>query len=1003
MKNKKTSLLFALAATFVLSICASVGGLSKGAGAQEALGEAVLIGGAIEEEYLLGEYLNVPSAKLTCGNETKDARVIVKKPNGELVQTTNVALLEGGIYTVEYRAVFGGKVKTVEKNFTVQTPVFLVQSKNSSAVYGEDSSQYQTGIKGVNVDLAEGDILTYNDVIDLKASEGDFLEFILPPTDGPATNDLRKLVVTLTDFHDPSISLTVVVQCAKSEGEDKWYYDYTYVQAGGQNQTPAGFEAGTGKTHVGNEWGAPTRFSFYGMHGSNVSVGTEKLKLTYSEKDNTVYANGMKVIRLDDLNTFEEAWKGFTTGEVKMTIKGDKYSRPCARLLITRIGINNLNQTILVDEKAPEINVDYAGYSEDTLPSACKGYSYPVFNAKGMDNAAGAVPVKTTVYYGYNSEQRFQVEVVDGKFKTDRLGYYTIEYSAVDNYGNVGKKAVTIECTADSADITVAPQGVYTTTVKTGELLFPADIAYEGGTGIATTWATVKTPDGTEISLKNGYRPEEAATHTVILYVTDILGKTATYTYDVEVTVNTKPVFLDDVVLPKFFLSGYNYTLPTLSAYDYSSGVKEIATTISVKDGAGERVLKDGVGNFTADENGYATISYNAIGSKGLTQKQYQVPVVATGMEEDSLDMTTYFYGENLTKVATNNSIKIGSTTSTEYHFINPVIAHKFNMQFSITGNAFECLQLIFTDSKDATRQFTVEIEKSSNPDENALLKINGIATRERPSAGFYGNSLFSFSYDELGKTIQEGALLKQAIKNADGSLFEGFSSDLMYVSVRMIGVEGTAELEWKNFGGQTLSKMDMDMIKPLIALSQDYQSSYEYKSVCEIYPAISVDVLCPETINSLTVYDPNGDIVKDINGMLLSGVSFAQSYFVQLDYYGSYSVVYTAKDLSGRTQTYYAALFVADNEEPIISLQGEVKSQIKLGEKIKIVSAFAVDNVDENVAVYTYLVDPDGIITSVENGGSVVATKKGVYQIRYMSIDSFGNYKLFTVQVTVV
>ncbi len=1001
MKNKKRNILVGLAA-FLLSACASVGVWVYGARAQAAA-EPILAGGEIEEEYILGEYLTVPAAQITCGDKTENAKIIVKTPKGELLQSTNVHLLQGGVYTIEYRAIFDGELKTVEKTFTVQTPLFSALSKNSSAVYGEDSSQYQTGLKGVNVKMAEGDILTYNDVIDLNASEGDFLEFILPPVSGAGTCDLRKIIVTLTDIHNPDVTLTVVAQCPENYGgSDLWYYDYTYVLAGGQNQTPSGFEEGSGNLHVGNEWGSPTRFSFYGMHGTDVAVGTETLKLRYDEETNAVYANSTRVIDLDDLNFFEEPWRGFTTGEVKMTITGDKYNTPVANMLITKIGVNNLNQTILTDDEAPEITVDYEDYDSANLPNASKGYSYPVFSAKAMDKAFGVVPVKAKVYYSYESSQRYQVEIQDGKFKTDKAGYYTIEYSAVDGYLNVGKKLVVIQCNDTSLDITAEASGTYATTGKTGELIFPAKVAYVGGTGTVETYATVKAQEGEETLIEEGFRPENAGKYTVTLYAKDMLGKTGWYSYEVEVTANDKPVFLDEVILPNYFLSGYNYTLPSLFAYDYSSGKAEIPTVITVKDGDGERELTDGVGSFTADADGYATIIYNATGAQGNNQKEYKVPVVNTWLSEEALDMSKYFYGENITSVANDDNVAVTATADTEYDFINPIIAHKFELKFAITKNAFACLQLVFTDAEDENIQFTVEIENSGNPDENALLKINGVATRYRPAAGFYGGS-FYFYYDDVNKILEDDVNLKQYVEDEEENLFEGFPSGKLYLTARVIGVEGEAEIAWKEVGGQILCNMDADTIKPSLTIANDYKPSYVLGEVCEIYSAVSADVLSPEVYTSLTVYDPNGAVMTDRDGVALSGVPFDKSYFIDLNYYGSYSVVYSSKDAAGREQTYYYAVYVADYVAPVISLLGKTQTEVKLGGKINILKGTATDNLDGEVSVYTYLVTPSSLVKKVENGGTYVATEKGVYEIRYMAIDSFGNLTIFTYQVTVV
>ena len=1001
MKNKKRNILVGLAA-FLLSACASVGVWVYGARAQAAA-DPILAGGEIEEEYLLGEYLTVPAAQITYGDKTENAKIIVRTPKGELLQSTNVHLLQGGVYTIEYRALFGGELKTVEKTFTVQTPLFSAPSKNSSAVYGVDSSQYQTGLRGVNVKIAEGDILTYNDVIDLNASEGDFLEFLLPPEEGAGTCDFRKIVVTLTDIHNPDVKLTVIVQGPDNYGgTDLWYYDYAYVLAGGQNQTPSGFEAGSSQLHVGNEWGSPTRFSFYGMHGTEVAVGTETLKLRYDEATRSVYANDTRVIDLDDLNFFEEPWRGFTTGEVRMTITGDKYNTPVANMLITKIGANNLNQTILTDDEAPAIMVDYEDYDSENLPNASKGYSYPVFNAKAMDKAFGVVPVKASVYYGYESSQRYQVEIQDGKFKTDRAGYYTIEYSAVDGYLNVGKELVVIKCNDTSPDVTAEPSGTYATEGKTGERILPAKIAYGGGTGGVETYATVKAQEGEEMLIEEGFRPESAGKYTVTLYAKDMLGKTAWYSYEVEVTANDKPVFLDEVILPNYFLSGYNYTLPSLSAYDYSSGKTEISTVITVKDGGEERELTDGVGSFTADADGYATIIYNATGAQGNNEKEYKVPVVDTWLSEETLDMSKYFYGANITSVANDNDVTVTATADTEYTFVNPIIAHKFAVKFAITKNAFSCLQLVFTDAEDDNVQFTVEIENSGDPEQNALLKINGIATRYRPSAGFYDGS-FYFYYDDVNKILEDDVNLKQYVEDEEENLFAGFPSGKLYLTAKLISVEGEAEIAWKEIGGQILSNMDLDTIKPSLTIAGDYKPSYTLGEVCEIYSAVSADVLSPEVYTSLTVYDPNGAVMKDKDGAALSGVPFDKSYFIDVNYYGSYSVVYSSKDAAGREQTYYYAVYVADYVAPVVSVLGKMQTEVKLGGKINILKGIATDNLDGEVPVYTYLVTPSSLIKKVESGGTYVATEKGVYEIRYMSIDSLGNLTILTYQVTVV
>ena len=1004
MKKKRIGLLATLAVSFVACLGASAGLWMHNVRAQEA--DPTLVGGEIEEEYLLGDSLTIPEAQISYDGKTEDAKIIVTKPDGEVVQTTNVLLEQGGVYTIEYRAVIDGELKSVEKEFIVQTPMFSGGSKNTFGVYGEDTSSCQTGIKGVNVSLAEGDVLAYNDIIDLRESNGSFLELFLLPKEGAGTIDLRKLVITLTDIYDPSITLTTIVQCyrgsATANDPNPWFFDHSYALAGGQNQIPSGIEGS--KVHVGNEWGAPVPYSFYGKRSGSVILGTETLQLSYSASENAVYANGVKIITLDDLNYFEQAWNGFTTGEVRMSIQGEGYSSPIAQMLITKIGANNLNKTLLHDNEGPAINVDYNGYDEASLPTAGKGLSYPVFDATARDRMSGEASVLTTVWYSYESSNRFQVDITDGRFKTDRTGVYTIEYLAEDAYRNVSKKTIKIECKESTPDLTAEAKGEYATDGATGELIFPADIAYEGGTGLVTTYATAKLDDGEEIRIDEGFRPENAGTYIVTLYAVDMLGKTATVEYELEVEVNDVPVFLDDVVLPRYFLVGYDYTLPNLYAYDYSNGKSQVLATISVDDGDGIRELSDGVGTFMPDDDGYATIIYTAYGEMGEGTKEYMVPVVNTWVDqmERTLDISQYFYGENIKKTVNDTNISITSTVDTEYTFVNPVLAHKFDLQFSITENEFSCVQLVFADAEDASKFFTIEIEKSSDPTTNAPLKINGVETRYNLGAGFYDGKSVYFYYDEVNNLLYDDSLLKTAVKNADGSVFEGFPSHKIYVTARIIGVKGNATLAWTSFGGQVMDSTDFDSINPALTLTNDYAASYDYQSVCEIYPAVTADILSAETYNVMTVYDPNGDVVTDVNGVLLEDVSFTQSYFINCNYYGSYSVVYSSTDIAGNEQRFYYAVYVKDNTAPKIVLEGEMQTEVQQGQTIKVVKALAVDNLDGELPLYTYVYTPEGITMKVENGGSFVAMYKGVYEIRYMAIDAFGNLQLATYKVTV-
>ena len=268
MKTKNKNLWIALIMATVLFVCALVGIFIGNINDVRAQGtdELMLSGGEIEEEYLLNDFVEIPAAKLSFGGETKDAEISVITPSGERIRSAKVKLTEGGQYKAEFKALFGGRAKTVSKTFTARIPLFSKTYAKTIWKYGVDESAYQTGKEGVNVRLAKGDTLTYNDIIDLRKSNGQIVDFFLLPGDGAGTKDLKRLIVTLTDLHDPSISLTIILQCANDHGgENKWWFDWTYVLAGGQNQTPTGVEGrGTPneKKWIGGDWGSVVPYSF---------------------------------------------------------------------------------------------------------------------------------------------------------------------------------------------------------------------------------------------------------------------------------------------------------------------------------------------------------------------------------------------------------------------------------------------------------------------------------------------------------------------------------------------------------------------------------------------------------------------------------------------------------------------------------------------------------------------------------------------------------------------
>ena len=95
---------------------------------------------------------------------------------------------------------------------------------------------------------------------------------------------------------------------------------------------------------------------------------------------------------------------------------------------------------------APIIEVDYGAYSKGSIPAAVKGKAYKVFPATANDIYGTALTVETNVYINYYTETRALVSVHNGGFTPANYGVYTVEYVAVDSFGNEAKLVYDVRC-----------------------------------------------------------------------------------------------------------------------------------------------------------------------------------------------------------------------------------------------------------------------------------------------------------------------------------------------------------------------------------------------------------------------------------------------------------------------------------------------------------------------------------------------------------------------------
>ena len=204
------------------------------------------------------------------------------------------------------------------------------------------------------------------------------------------------------------------------------------------------------------------------------------------------------------------------------------------------------------------------------------------------------------------------------------------------------------------------------------------------------------------------------------------------------------------------------------------------------------------------------------------------------------------------------------------------------------------------------------------------------------------------------------------------------------------------------------MSNATTDRTAPTIAISGSYGGSYGMNEVVVIPAAAAEDVLDPNIVFTLTVFTPDNEIARDVNGIALNDVDPAKEYKIKLETFGQYLVRYTASDtFNQRTNTinFDYALNVIDGEPPKIEFKAAFSEKAKVGDVLVIPDFEVSDNCSavENIIVAKYVYTPSGRLISLKgNSNSLKCTEEGIYEFRILVIDEAGNMDLICRKIAV-
>lgn len=1025
MVKKKIGWFISLSILFVAVVC-GVFGIGAMAETQDsiAFGEV-----QIEKEYKIGDELTIPTISASKNGRNYDCTSILILPDGSAVQKSSIVFEESGNYTIVYKTMADGEYAEKKVRFTVINDLYSVYDGKSSATWGLNP-YFEESIPGINLSLKPDDVFTFNQVIDVsKLTKNDYIcKFYVTPLE-KGKPEASNMYIKLTDIYDAENY--VLINYSMRISEMGWSSKYIYANAGANGQDMVGYEwqDATSYTTHRNSWAglrswvsytgecmAPSEVSNYPQLVEELSKfenNYDYLSMDYENrtlhaKSQNYWRDYSMIVDLDDPSTYgSNCWGGFTTGEVRMSVYFDGYVGASANIFITEIAGFDLTQFNFKDDVAPIIEINYDGYTQDTLPVAFVEKSYKLFEGRAIDNLDENVQLKTKVYYNYYSNARTQCYVKDGRFTPKRAGTYTVVYSATDVMGNEALEIVNINCvdSEKTVKLTIDGEGK---TLNIGESVQLNGYSVSDNNGKYNVFveAVLKNNNDVRYEIDQDtlmFKPMQLGEYEVRYTVSDY---THTFTAIDPVTVNkvNTPILKSYSKFPAYMIKGCTYSFDQATAYDYSGeSMVEINADYYVIEDNG--IAKKAENNtFTVSASKTVEVlcrAYNQNG--GMSESVATIPVVDVNYG-DKLQMANYFRGEGFVSSATEQSItytkSFDGKTEAGMEFINRVLINQFMFTTSFPDGCtnFESFDLYLTDDVDETNVLKVSFQLKN--DKKISFWVNDF-TQKVYSVGYVGETAnLNFYYQKSTNSLLINNNL--TVKLNETGLFTGFKGGFASFKVMFTGVNGKVGCAVSHVCNQPFNQ-GVDNIKPVIYVAEKMPNLVEINQEFTIKQAYAFDLLDSAATLTFKLMSNNGKFVSSVDGVVLDGTqNLNRDYTVKLSDYGRYALQYISVDCSGNRYDVQNLITVKDSVGPVITLEENYQTQGRVGDTIAVAKMQANDNVDDTVTLRCYVIAPNGTMITLDLNGSFTANNKGTYKVYAYAVDQSENVTIVSYSVYV-
>ncbi len=994
---------------------------------------------AIETWYTLNQELSFPSVNATVDGQSYGTKIILKRPDGTIVETDKTVLSLGGEYELIYRATVNGRVYDKTYSFAVNDNLYYCTGNNSFAEYTTKTYKNEVGtdvaLTGVDVKLVNGSVFKYSKILDVsKLTKDDLLVkfYVLPERVGSA--DVNMFRVKLTDIYDPDNYVTLTAKHNTNNSNAM-----TTVNAS-NGQSPTGIEKDVKNAHSSLYPNITYNGSNYYLHinsqfGTYVDgkasldgtpvygdITTNAIEFYYDYASKTVYNNVNPIADLDDISMFSRPWSGFTTGEVFLTIEAAQFNNSSAEILISNIMNENLTNNVYIDDGTPIITVDFGEFAQSSLPTGVVGEKYELFSASVMDKETSVNTFKTKVYYDYASENRTEAMIYDGNyFIPNKVGVYTVEYSATDVFGNYAVKTVNVSVMTKENGLKLTLGNDYAATGETGRSVKIKDYTVINARGTLNVTVKAVINDETTVIYSGSnnasdglaFVPLYAGGYKIVYEYGDYVFNEK-QEYEITVSSNEKP-YLDfsNVSFPDYLVKGSSYDIDAGKAYAFDGGTTR-ETNCYLKtydDGATECAFYSDFSAVTITANANVKLRFYAVNAtvsdannadfandSAVTYIDYDIPVIDAGLGTENFDMSKFFVTNGFTAKATEQGVTFSATDSgvsankAGFRFVNDIYLYNFGMRFWFNKPNFSPFVVSLSDAITKEKVLTFGYSYKSG---NVVFSLNGgegytvsARTQEFITETDLESNTFTF-YNGVTAALE---------KTLNGEPIESIYGRKLFLTFEFTSVTEKFTFAMTRLSNQTLS-IGGDLTAPIIS-SVELPSSFKKGTTYAIPVLYAYDVLNPNIKFTVTV-KRGAQIISNTDGVLLDGVSPDKAGSILLNEYGYYMVSYEAND--GRNlQPKRLSVYVADDIKPTVTLSEGYETQCSVGDTIKIATATVSDNVTEELIVNVYVIPPKQTMIAVSNGGEFVANEKGKYSVYYYTEDEEGNVTFEHYDITV-